>query len=144
MIKLQSHTTSGASGPIQSALVHFDFAHLEEYLQPIRNHLRSNANLVRNRFREVGLETTWYQTNSAFFFLLEFVRTPYFRRICQSPADKSDYSEKICQDLLKEASVALVPGKDFGRPNSARMSLVIDKGPMSESLTKLLSFLTQE
>ena len=55
--------------------------------------------------------------------------------------DTNDYAVDICQDLLENFGVATVPSTDFGLPNSARISLVLEKEPFSKAMSKLVDFL---
>ena len=80
MVTIQSQTTSGASSLIQRALIDFNFKHLENFFEPVKVQLRESADIVREAFRESKLPHCWYQTTSAFYFLIDFSRTPVFER----------------------------------------------------------------
>ncbi|MDA8794004.1 hypothetical protein N9N67_12210, partial [Bacteriovoracaceae bacterium] len=90
----------------------------------------------------------WYQTTSAFYFMLDFGRTPYFKKYKASPADDSakpgseDFSNEICTEILDKISVALVPGNNFGYPNSARLTLALEPMTFKEGIHLLSQFLT--
>ena len=58
-----------------------------------------------------------------------------------SKDDQGDYSEKICEVLLEEQGIAIVPGTDFGLANSARISLVLEKEAFKEAMERLVTFL---
>jgi len=58
-------------------------------------------------------------------------------------APEQDYSQKICEELLKEYGIALVPSDDFGIRNSARLSLTLSEGPFTEAIEQLARFLVQ-
>ncbi len=58
-----------------------------------------------------------------------------------SSEDKTDYSTQICSDLLEKHGVAIVPGGDFGIPNSARISLVPTKDFFAEAIGKIVDFM---
>ncbi|MDB9786887.1 pyridoxal phosphate-dependent aminotransferase [Bacteriovoracaceae bacterium] len=137
MSKLQAQSTSATSSLMQMALLAFDWDKSKMYLEPVKNHLRTNANILRKKLMDIGLESIWYQTNSAFYFLIDFSRTPIFERY----KSQGDCSSSICVDLLEEYGVAVVPGGDFGQPNSARMSLVIEEVLFREALERLGQFL---
>lgn len=143
MVTLQSQTTSGANSLVQRALVEYDFANLEHFFDPVKVQLRESADIVREAFREKGLPHCWYQTTSAFYFLIDFSRTPVFDRYKNQAEQKKDYSEQICSDILEQTGVALVPGLAFGYPNSARLSMTMEVAPFKEGMTKLVSFLAQ-
>lgn len=140
MSRIQSQATSGASALIQRALVEFDFKQVEKFLLPVKAHLRRSANLVRSKLREADLHNVWYQSHSAFYFMLDFSRTPVFNRF-QNEDPNADHSKEMCQELLEKQGVAMVPGADFGQPNSARLSLTMEEVPFVEALSRLVKFL---
>lgn len=140
MARIQGQSTSGASALIQRALLDFDFASIEKFLAPVKAHLRRSANLVRSKLRESDLHNVWYQSHSAFYFMLDFSRTPVFARYAKDNP-QMDYSREICQELLEKYGVAIVPGTDFGQPNSARLSLTMEEVPFQEALGRLVKFL---
>ncbi|MBF0313197.1 MAG: aminotransferase class I/II-fold pyridoxal phosphate-dependent enzyme [Oligoflexia bacterium] len=146
--KIQAQTTSGANSLIQRSLVTFDFALMEKFLSPIRVHLRNNANVIRKIFEENALQSSWYQVNSAFYFLVDFQSTPVFKRYLKNDsinhALKDDFSVAICSDLLERKGVAIVPGSDFGIANSGRLSLVLEEKPFLESIKLLAEFMVGE
>jgi aspartate aminotransferase len=140
MGRIQGQATSGASALIQRALSDFDFAQLPRFLEPVKVHLRRSANIVREKLKASGLSQLWYQPQSAFYFMLDFGHTPMFARFAGEHPEK-DYSKEICQALLEQEGVALVPGADFGLPNSARMSLTMEDVPFQEALARVVKFL---
>jgi aspartate aminotransferase len=141
MGKLQGQTTSGANSLVQRAMINFDFGLTEQYLIPIKLHLRENSETVREVLREASLSKIWYQSTSAFYFMIDFSQTKVMERFRSSAQDTKDYSDEICEELLENFGVAVVPGKDFGMPNSARISLVLPKDQFREAMTKLVKFL---
>lgn len=141
MSKLQGQTTSGANSLVQRALSHFDFHQIPVYLSPIKKHLRENAELLGEAFRENGLSQSWYQPLSAFYYLLDFSQTPLMERMVKERSGNNDLSVEICEMLLEEYGVAIVPGAAFGMPNTARMSLVSEKEVFSEAVAKIMKFL---
>jgi len=138
---LQGQTTSGANSLVQRALANFDFEKISEYLAPIKTHLRANSEIVREKFREKNLAQTWYQTLSAFYYIVDFSQSPVMNKFRTSKDDQTDYSEKICEVLLEEQGIAIVPGTDFGLANSARISLVLEKEAFKEAMERLVTFL---
>lgn len=141
MSKLQSHTASGSCSLVQKALAKFDFDHIEEYLVPVKNHLRDNSLIVREKFRESKLDNCWYQTQSAFYYMVDFSQCPVMDKYKKDDSDSTDYSSQICEDLLEAQGVAMVPGEAFGTPNCARISLVLPKDSFQEAMDKIMSFL---
>jgi aspartate aminotransferase len=139
--KFQGHTTSGPNSLVQRALMGVNFQEIETYLKPINHHLRENAEVVRDAFRKVELSHLWYQSVSAFYFLVDFSRSPVMKKYKKSENDTEDYAQEICNDLLDKYGIATVPSTDFGLPNAARISLVLEKEPFKKALSELVNFL---
>lgn len=139
MSKIQGQTTSAPNSLVQRAVLNFDLAEIDNFLVPVRNHIRQNAAVVREKFREANLGHCWYQSTSAFYFMIDFSRTPMFSRY----EGKGDFSHKIADEILEEEGITVVPGSDFGIPNSARISLVIEEIPFQEALSKIISYLNR-
>lgn len=137
MSRIQGQTTSAPNSLTQRALMDFDFIHLESFLIPVKNHIRQNAATLREKFREANLGHCWYQSTSAFYFMIDFSRTPMFTRF---EAD-GDHSYAIADELLNQEGITVVPGTDFGIPNTARISLVIEEVPFQEAITKIVKYL---
>jgi aspartate aminotransferase len=125
---------------VQRALAQFDFNQIPVYLEPIKRHLRDNAETLGEALSDHNLGHVFYQPTSAFYYLLDFSQTPVIERF-RSRSKEDDYSVEICEELLEEYGLALVPGEAFGCPNTARMSLVLEKGPFKEALDVLMKFL---
>lgn len=138
--RIQSQTTSGPNSLIQKSLIDFDFDQLEQFLEPVKNRLRECSQIVREEFREANLPHCYYQTTSAFYYLLDFTRMPIYERFKN---DGDDVSKEIVDDILDSIGVALVPGTAFGYPNSARMSMTLEVIPFREAITKLVSHLNK-
>lgn len=139
MSRIQGQTTSGPNSLIQRALLDFDLQFIDTFLVPVKNHIRTNAAYLREKFREANLGHCWYQSTSAFYFMIDFSRTPMFAKF----SSDGDHSYKIADELLNLEGITVVPGIDFGIPNTARISLVIEEVPFQEALTKLVKYLTQ-
>jgi aspartate aminotransferase len=139
MGRIQGQTTSGPNSLIQRALVDFDFHYLEGFLTPVKNHLRQNAATLREKFREGNLGHCWYQNSSAFYFMIDFSRTPMFSRF--NPEE--DNSHTFSDELLEQEGITVVPGSDFGIPNTVRIALVIEEVPFQEAATKIVRFLNR-
>lgn len=139
MTRIQGQTTSGPNSLIQRALMDFDLSYVDSFLGPVRTHIRNNAATLREKFREANLGHCWYQSTSAFYFLIDFSRTPMFQRF--EGQEIEDHSFLIADELLAEEGVAVVPGLDFGIPNTGRISLVIEEIPFQEAVTKIIRYL---
>jgi len=146
MEKIQAQTTSGPNSLIQRALLDFDFSLLENFYDPVKDQLRECAHITREVFRDHGLSHCWYQTTSAFYYLLNFERLPFFQKYeeLMQESGKQDFSEEIVRDILDKTGVALVPGAAFGFPNSARMSMTIEIAPFTEAMQRLLDYMSQK
>lgn len=138
---LQGQLTSSANSLIQRAMMNYDFTSSSQFLVPVKNHLRDNANVIREKLKESHLMKCWYQPVSAFYYMIDFSQTPAFGHYSKDRSDKTDYSVQICEDILNELGVVIVPGTDFGMTNSARLSLVLHKEAFSEAMEKLVQFL---
>jgi aspartate/methionine/tyrosine aminotransferase len=71
--------------------------------------------------------------------MIDFSRTPMFARF---EADK-DHSHVIAEELLASEGITVVPGSDFGLPNSARIALVIEEVPFQEAISKIVKYLNR-
>lgn len=139
MSRIQGQTTSGPNSLVQRALMDFDFHHLESFLTPVKNHVRQNAATLREKFREANLGHCWYQSTSAFYFMIDFSRTPMFQRF----ESDADHAYTITDELLENEGITVVPGSDFGIPNTARISLVIEEVPFQEAITRIVKYLNK-
>lgn len=139
---LQGQLTSSANSLIQRSMMNYDFTSSYQFLVPVKNHLRDNATIIREKLKEAHLMKCWYQPVSAFYYMIDFSQTPVFEKYCKSRKDKTDYSVQICEDILNQLGVVIVPGTDFGMTNSARLSLVLHKEAFGEAMDKLVDFLS--
>lgn len=142
MAKIQSQTTSGPNSLVQRALLDFNFSDLDNYFDPVKAQLRDCAQMIRAAFREANLPHCYYQTTSAFYYLLDFSRMPIYEKFKDDK--NSDFSKEIVEDILEKTGVALVPGSAFGYPNSARMSMTLDSAPFKEAINKLVTYVAQK
>jgi aspartate aminotransferase len=141
MTRIQGQTTSGPNSLVQRALMDFDMSLVAHFLEPVKTHIRNNAATLRERFREANLGHCWYQSTAAFYFLIDFSRTPMFKRF--EGEEEDDHSYPIADELLLKEGVAVVPGHDFGMANTGRISLVLEEIPFQEALTKIIRYLTR-
>ena len=139
MGKIQGQSTSGPNSLVQRALMDFDLKLVETFLGPVKHHIRQNAASLQEKFREANLGHCWYQSTSAFYFMIDFSRTPMFARF---EIDK-DHSYAIADELLNNEGITVVPGSDFGVPNSARIALVIEEVPFQEAISKIIKYLNR-
>ncbi len=139
--KLQGQTTSGANSLVQRALSGFDLSLIESFLEPIKRHLRDNSETLKEALRNEKLSHSWYQSTSAFYFLVDFSQAPVMEQFKKSSDDHTDYSFELCEQLLEKFGVAMVPGQAFGMNNTARLSLVMEKEPFKVACQKLTHFM---
>jgi len=140
MTKLQGQSTSGANSLVQHALLNYDFIMLKPYLKEIYLNLRKCSEILKESLRSNDLSTCWYQTTSAFYFMLDFRGTPIFKKRKDFSQEK-DYSQELCEELLDKYSVALIPGTNFGLINSARLSYALDSELFAKACERLCLFL---
>lgn len=141
---LQGQIASGANSLIQQALAHYDFSALKTFLEPIKAHLRKNANTLRDKLREENLSHKWYQVDGAFYYLIDFKNLPIIEFFRKSEQDNEDYAPEICQKILTDVGVAVVPGSDFGAPNTGRISLVAEHVVFDRAVDLLINSLNQK
>ena len=144
MGKIQGQSTSGANSLIQKALVDYDFSGIQSYLEPIKKHLQDNSMILEKKLTEYGLEQLWYQVNGAFYFFLSLENTPVFKRWQKLAPGKEDWTPMICEEMIAQTGVVVVPGGDFGQPNGVRLSLVAKSEVLKEALDRIFRYLTTE
>lgn len=142
MGKLQGQTTSGANSLCQKALLQFSFEQIDSFLGPIKKHLRINIELLGQKLRDYKLSHLFYQSRSAFYFLIDFSQTPLMESLKSQHPDQADFDMLICEKLLNEKGVAVVPGSAFGLPNTARLSLVNEKVEFEEAIDRICQTLS--
>lgn len=138
MISLQSQLTSGPSSLIQSALINFDFDSSFEFLDSIKKSTRNCSQILRDSFVDNDLSHIWYQPNGGFYYFIDFSKFPFFTKYSSS---EEDCSEDICEQILDQTGVALVPGNYFGVKNSARISFTLEESAFEEAVTILFEYL---
>ncbi|MCK5883050.1 MAG: aminotransferase class I/II-fold pyridoxal phosphate-dependent enzyme [Bacteriovoracaceae bacterium] len=137
--KLQGQTSSGSNSLIQRAFFELGPDKSSTFLKPINTHLKGNAELLKAKLEEYGLSACWYNSTAAFYFMVDFSKTPRFAQFAKE--SEGDYAASICEAVLENHGIAMVPGTDFGIPNSGRISLVLDSAPFSEALDILFTYL---
>ncbi len=114
LLGLGSETYSCAPAPIQAAaLAAYELdAETHRFLEAQRRILRAIGFAVHAAVIESGLRA--HAPQGGFYLLLDF--SPFAERFA-ARGIKSD--EALCERLLAEAGVALLPGRAFGMPASA-------------------------
>lgn len=135
---LQGQLTSGPSSLVQRALIEYDFKEYQDYLNSINDHLRKNADALKVKLKEYDMASAWYQTTSAFYFMLDLTNAPRYKKL---DLNTQDITEEFCQKILDEEGVVVVPGNDFGLRNVVRLSIVTSKENLETALDKVLKYL---
>jgi aspartate aminotransferase len=122
MACVASETFSAVAAPIQHAAVTaFECAEpIEQYLTQARRVLRALGRSVSRRLQNLGVNAP--QPDGAFYLFADF--TPHNARL---HARGLTTSAALCEELLNETGVALLPGSDFGRTTAeltARLAYV--------------------
>ncbi len=141
MVSLQSQLTSGPSSLIQNALINFDFNESIAFLESIKIPIRNSSQILRDKFVENKLSHAWYQPTAGFYYFIDFTKFEFFSKFNTS---KTDLSEDICEMILEEIGVALVPGIYFGVKNSARISFTIEESSFEEAISVLFAYLMKK
>ena len=134
MSRFQAQTTSGANSLIQRSLLGIDLPLIENYLEPIKKHLKSNVDILRDVYHRYGLGHSWYQPTSAFYYLMDFSHTRY-------ATGTEDCSDQVCESLLEEYGIVTAPGSAFGIPHTIRINLAVDKAPFGQAVEKIIQFM---
>ncbi len=111
MAVVASETFSAVSAPIQFAAV-TAFQQDEEirhYLAQSRRIIKGLGELVTNRLRAAGADV--HDAEGAYYLFPDFEPVREHLR-----ARGINSSSELCQRLLNETGVAMLPGSDFGRP----------------------------
>ncbi len=111
MTAVGTETFTSTSAPIQYAAVHafHEGPEIKRYLRHTRRILKALGTLLVQRLREVGVKVL--PPEGAFYLFPDF-----------SPLDDKlrgrgiGTSAEMCEQLLEDTGVAILPGTDFGRP----------------------------
>ena len=111
MTTVASETFTSTSAPIQYAAVRAfaDDPEIERYVQHVRRVLRALGRHLATRLTEAGVEV--YPPQGGFYLFPDFgskARKLGSRGITTS--------HEFCERLLADTGVAILPGRDFGRP----------------------------
>ncbi|RKY90739.1 MAG: aspartate aminotransferase, partial [Ignavibacteriae bacterium] len=131
MASMASETFTSTSAPIQYAAVRaFNRgSYIEKYLWRCRWILSQLGNKIAKDLNNAGIYTP--KPDGAFYLFIDFEN---FREMLAERGIKS--SSDLCNKLLEETGVAILPGKDFGMPPqdlTARLAYVDINGPKALS-----------
>ncbi len=130
MTALQSHTTSNASTPSQTAAL-AAFSELERAAAEVRGMVRAfrrRRDLVVTRFREKLPHLPFIEPKGAFYL---------FVRIDGEFDSETPDSQAWCARVLEKTGVALVPGAAFGDDRFARLSYATADEVLEEAIGRL-------
>ncbi|MCA8913011.1 MAG: aminotransferase class I/II-fold pyridoxal phosphate-dependent enzyme [Planctomycetes bacterium] len=122
MASVASETYTSTSAPIQYAAVRAfrGGAELERYLWRSRKVLKALGNWIANRLNDAAIRTL--EPQGGFYLFPDF--TP-FAELLHDRGIKT--SAQLCNRLLEDTGVAILPGSEFGRPKeelTARLAYV--------------------
>ncbi|WP_144391441.1 pyridoxal phosphate-dependent aminotransferase [Pleionea sediminis] len=111
MATVASETFTSTSAPIQYAAVRAFIGGLEieRYLANSRRILHAIAKAIVSRLQNAGFDLV--MPDGAFYIFPDFA--PFKKKLNQRGITSSS---KLCEVILKETGVAMLPGESFGRP----------------------------
>ena len=113
MSVVASETYTSVSAPIQYAAISAFTARpeLQDYLERSRKVLKMVGEVAYGKLKETGLKLP--KPEGGFYLF------PDASELAESLADRGiKDSTTLCEQLLQESGVAVLPGSDFGRPDS--------------------------
>jgi aspartate aminotransferase len=122
MAVISSETFTATSAPIQYAAIKAFSGDpgIEDYLQHSRRILKNLSSVVYKKLSATGAEAA--KPQGAFYLF------PNFSPLKEGLAARDIHtSSKMCEAILQETGVAILPGSEFGRPDNeltARLALV--------------------
>ena len=127
---LQSHTTSNAATPSQHAALaaYTASAAQEEELEAMARAFKERRDLVLKLLDAHLPQTPRVEPEGAFYL---------FFRVDQWFDDERPDSVSLCQSLIHEAEVALVPGSAFGDDRYVRLSFAASEDDLREAFRRL-------
>ena len=122
MIAVASETFSAVAAPVQYAAIKaFEGGEdMESYLQSCRSILKAILDDATGQLRSSGAQLA--DAQGGFYLFPQFDNAPRFRSK-SAPATGGE----LCEHVLEETGVAMLPGSDFGQPPgelSTRLALV--------------------
>jgi len=130
---IQTHTTSNPSSIAQYALLStLDHGGAEEYVAAVRQDLADRCVWVAEAFAGIALVSV--ALPQAGFFIFVDVR----RLLDLSPGASID---ALCEDLLRECDVLVVPGTAFGEPGGFRLSFGGNEAAVRDGVGRVAGFL---
>jgi aspartate aminotransferase len=144
MANVASETFTSTSAPIQYAAVRAfrGGSQIEQYLVQSRRVLRALGRDITDRMRAAGVDV--HPPDGAFYLFPDF--SPGAERLAGRGIRNN---RDLCERLLQDTGVAILPGNDFGRPDEeltarlayvdfdgARVLAAAESRPLDEPLDK--------
>ncbi len=130
MSDLQSHTTSNPSAPAQQAALaaYQDWDRAMKEVERMADAFKRRRDLAKGLFDELLPDFDYVKPEGAFYL--------YFK--VDSLFDEDlNHSSSVCEWLLEEAEIALVPGVAFGDDRYVRMSYATSDELLEEGIRRL-------
>jgi aspartate aminotransferase len=126
---LQSQTTSHAAAPSQYAALaaYSEVEASQAAVREMAERFRSRADHVVREFRERLPDVEFVEPDGAFYL---FVRTGGLAR-------PGEGSLALCERMLNEAGVSLVPGEAFGDDRYVRLSYAVAESTLTEAVRRI-------
>ena len=134
MVRLQQHTTSNATAVSQAAAIAALEAGPEAFVTGMVEEFRRRREVALARLAAIP-RVSFAVPGGAFYVFLDVgdvLGTPGF------PATASE----LCQELLEQHGIALVPGEAFGDPRGVRLSYACSLEDLEEGLALIAQYLT--
>jgi aspartate/methionine/tyrosine aminotransferase len=134
---LQSHQTSNVSNVAQAAVVAALEAGLDDFHQMHAAFDRRRQTMYKLLSDAPGV--TCFEPQGAFYCF------PSFAGALGRPirGRTATTSLELCELILEEAKVAVVPGEAFGAPGYARLSYALDDESLVEGVTRIAALLSE-
>ncbi|MGH7476422.1 MAG: pyridoxal phosphate-dependent aminotransferase [Longimicrobiales bacterium] len=134
MTSLQSHTTANASSPAQYAAVAAFSDPAELDVQRMREAFHGRRDLVVARVAALLPDAHYIHPEGAFYL---------FFRADDWYGEELSGSVALCQRLIEEAGVALVPGVAFGDDRYVRLSFAAADSVLDAAITRIAETLAR-
>ena len=133
MAALQSHTTTGANHPAQwAAAAAFTDERIDAEVTKMVAAFRRRRDYLVDRFRREAPGIEFVEPHGAFYF---FFRVDGIRE--KDPVTGTSF----CEQLMRQAGVALVPGGAFADDRWVRLSYAVSDAELDRALDRVLGLI---
>ena len=133
MAALQSHTTTGANHPAQwAAAAAFTDERIDAEVTKMVTAFRRRRDYLVDRFRREAPGIEFVEPHGAFYF---FFRVDGIRE--KDPVTGTSF----CEQLMRQAGVALVPGGAFADDRWVRLSYAVSDAELDRALDRVLGLI---